>query len=450
MQKIDSQLLLQKELSGGAHVLSQSIVPGCAFAAYAWAMTRVATPPDGSAATPLFFKGISLALPAVATMLYVVMCLVGPRVMRDRQPFELKGIMLSYNAYQAFFSAWSVFIFIREIHRIGAGYWGNTGAGLGHPEWLTDARYGQLMCVLWLHYNNKYMELLDSVFMILRKKNEQLSFLHCYHHALLIWCVLSQSRLPVPALTARRGILSCPAAHGIIYASWRSTCSTQRAVAAGFCTLLTTDIPPPPGPGLSRFRRWLAATLTSVRRGLLAALDPHCLGIFPYDPRPASVGAAAGISPTPLTPPHANARRRGHVQQHHPRDHVRVLLHGGARRALPLEEVHHAGTSGPLHGSPGTPRLRLARFLPGAVAYAARMDSAPAPALAPQAQLLQFVVCLVHSVYILRKGCCGVFLPASQLFVMVNMLVLFGQFYVKAYSKKREDAAARRAGKKAQ
>jgi elongation of very long chain fatty acids protein 4 len=41
--------------------------------------------------------------------------------------------------------------------------------------------------LVWLHYNNKYVELLDTVFMVLRKKNNQVSFLHCYHHILLIW-----------------------------------------------------------------------------------------------------------------------------------------------------------------------------------------------------------------------------------------------------------------------
>lgn len=34
------------------------------------------------------------------------------------------------------------------------------------------------------------MELLDSLFMVLRKKSDQLSFLHCYHHCLLIWAWL--------------------------------------------------------------------------------------------------------------------------------------------------------------------------------------------------------------------------------------------------------------------
>lgn len=33
----------------------------------------------------------------------------------------------------------------------------------------------------------RYIELLDTVFMILRKKNQQLSFLHVYHHTLILW-----------------------------------------------------------------------------------------------------------------------------------------------------------------------------------------------------------------------------------------------------------------------
>ena len=41
--------------------------------------------------------------------------------------------------------------------------------------------------LVWLHYNNKYIELLDTLWMILKKKNNQISFLHCYHHVLLFW-----------------------------------------------------------------------------------------------------------------------------------------------------------------------------------------------------------------------------------------------------------------------
>ena len=42
----------------------------------------------------------------------------------------------------------------------------------------------------------QYVELLDSLFMVLRKKHDQLSFLHMYHHCLLIWAWLSVLRPP--------------------------------------------------------------------------------------------------------------------------------------------------------------------------------------------------------------------------------------------------------------
>lgn len=50
-------------------------------------------------------------------------------------------------------------------------------------------------------------------------------------------------------------------------------------------------------------------------------------------------------------------------------------------------------------------------------------------------QLLQFCICMVHSAYVLYKGNMPPGLPLVQAFVMLNMLVLFSQFYRKTYSK---------------
>lgn len=195
---------VSREQAGAAgSLLVSALLPGAAFVGWVFAMNRVATPAGGAPATPAFYRDISLVLPAVVTALYTAMCLVGPRLMCNRQPIELKGAMLVYNLYQTLLSIWSVALFIWEVRKIGAKPWGNTEAGVEHLEWVDQARYGRLMWVLWLHYNNKYVELLDSVFMILRKKTEQLSFLHCYHHALLIWCAVSPT-LPARHPPARR------------------------------------------------------------------------------------------------------------------------------------------------------------------------------------------------------------------------------------------------------
>lgn len=51
-------------------------------------------------------------------------------------------------------------------------------------------------------------------------------------------------------------------------------------------------------------------------------------------------------------------------------------------------------------------------------------------------QLLQFVICMIHSGYVLYKGNMPPGLPLVQAFVMMSMLVLFTQFYMKTYAKK--------------
>lgn len=46
----------------------------------------------------------------------------------------------------------------------------------------------QMARAVWLYYMAKVIELLDTVFFVLRKKNSQVSFLHLYHHTLMPMC----------------------------------------------------------------------------------------------------------------------------------------------------------------------------------------------------------------------------------------------------------------------
>lgn len=84
-----------------------------------------------------------------------------------------------YNLYQAVLNAWCVVMFIYEVWTLGMPVWGSTVD--------TSPKGYRLGFLIWVHYNNKYIELLDTTFMVLRKKNNQISFLHVYHHCLLIW-----------------------------------------------------------------------------------------------------------------------------------------------------------------------------------------------------------------------------------------------------------------------
>ena len=209
---------------------------------YTAALLRLAVPPGGlGAATPAFYSGVSLALPAGVTAAYLAMCFLGPRVMAARSPLACREAMLVYNAYQALFNAACVAVLAHEVWANNLRLFANPGG----VHWRDKAQYGRIAAVIWLHYNNKvrpgrqiwsrhllargrgtrlatrgwpgpaspcpagvwshprsplcfpsfpgcwqYVELLDSLFMVLRKKSDQLSFLHCYHHCLLIWAWL--------------------------------------------------------------------------------------------------------------------------------------------------------------------------------------------------------------------------------------------------------------------
>lgn len=128
------------------------------------------------------FKEVWWSGPIFFSIAYLLMIYFGTTYMRDREPFHnLKPYIFTYNLYQCILNIWCVGAVIHEVYTnsMFTGIWGN------YPE--ETPRAFRISFLVWVHYNNKYVELLDTLFMILRKKNRQISFLHCYHHILLIW-----------------------------------------------------------------------------------------------------------------------------------------------------------------------------------------------------------------------------------------------------------------------
>lgn len=252
---------------------------GYATSAYALGLTREARASDAAARGVI--DSLSLALPVSATIGYLAMCALAPRVMATREAFEPKSAMTAYNAYQTAFNVVVLWMFIDEVRGLGLRVWGE------RMPW-SDKRSVRIMLGIWLHYNNKYLELLDTVFMIARKKTQQLSFLHVYHHALLIW-------------------------------AWWYVCY------------------------------------------LMASND--CIDAY--------FGAACNSF------------------------------------------IHIVMYSYYLMSALGVP--------------------CPWKRYITQAQMAQFVIVFAHAVYVLKQKHCPVSLPWAQMFVMANMLVLFGNFYLKSY-----------------
>ena len=121
----------------------------------------------------------SVWVPLGMTALYFMMIMHGRRWMRFREPFDMRTGMVIYNLYQTAINAFMVAGLIMEVQSSGMRWW---GSGIER-----SARGHTLGFLLYAHYHNKYVEYMDTVFMVLRKKDRQISFLHVYHHVLMTW-----------------------------------------------------------------------------------------------------------------------------------------------------------------------------------------------------------------------------------------------------------------------
>ena len=230
------------------------------------------------------FKKVWWSGPISATVLYIAGVFLGMHLMKSRREFQIKPYIFTYNLYQCILNLWCVLAMVHEVY---TNPWFKAPWGNPPQRGVLGFRVAFLV---WVHYINKYVELLDTLWMILRKKNNQVSFLHCYHHVLLIWA----------------WFLVCKVESGGDSYFGATVNSFIHVIMYGYYTLALLNFPCP-------WKKWIT----------------NC-------------------------------------------------------------------------------------------------------------QMLQFVVCLVHAFYCYYKENVPRILPLAQAFVMINMLVLFGHFYVESYLKKEK------------
>ncbi|XP_077471131.1 elongation of very long chain fatty acids protein 1a [Stigmatopora argus] len=123
--------------------------------------------------------------PARMTVLlvgYVIFAVyLGPRLMANRKPFQLNTAMVVYNFGMVAFNAFIVYEFMMSG-------WGTTytwRCDLIDPSNSPQAL--RMVRVAWMFFFSKFIELLDTVFFVLRKKQNQITFLHVFHHSVMPW-----------------------------------------------------------------------------------------------------------------------------------------------------------------------------------------------------------------------------------------------------------------------
>lgn len=127
------------------------------------------------------FKSVWIEVPIAFTILYLGTVYFGRKYMNNRKEFQIAPYVFIYNFYQCVLNIWTVYAMYEEVY-INPHFtnlWGNVAQN--------NIGGYRISFLVWIHYNNKFVELLDTLWMILKKKDKQISFLHCYHHVLLIW-----------------------------------------------------------------------------------------------------------------------------------------------------------------------------------------------------------------------------------------------------------------------
>ncbi|XP_075970997.1 uncharacterized protein LOC142973244 [Anticarsia gemmatalis] len=120
-------------------------------------------------------------LTLLATYLYFCTS-VGPRYMRDRKPYDLKNTMIVYNVSQILMSIFLVY------EGLVAGWWNDYDLSCQPVDYSDSPKARRMAAAVWWYFAAKIIELLDTIFFVLRKKNNQISFLHLYHHFMMPIC----------------------------------------------------------------------------------------------------------------------------------------------------------------------------------------------------------------------------------------------------------------------
>ncbi|KAM7532488.1 hypothetical protein Aperf_G00000132610 [Anoplocephala perfoliata] len=117
----------------------------------------------------------------VITVVYLFIVWYGPKLMASRNSnFEIRNIMVFYNACMVALSLWMV----QEFSAAG-WIFGGYSLGCQPVDRSTNPQALRMARACWVFYISKLIELSDTVFFILRGKFQLITFLHVFNHAVM-------------------------------------------------------------------------------------------------------------------------------------------------------------------------------------------------------------------------------------------------------------------------
>lgn len=108
---------------------------------------------------------------------------LGPKLMKNRQPLNLRKILVFYNLFQTIFSTWIFYEYLQS------GWWGHYSFKCQPVDYTRSPLGMRMATTCWFYYISKFTEFFDTLFFILRHKMEHVSTLHVIHHGCMPFSV---------------------------------------------------------------------------------------------------------------------------------------------------------------------------------------------------------------------------------------------------------------------
>lgn len=152
--------------------------------------------------SPIYFVVIQL--------LYLFAVRLGPKIMENYKPLKLKTMLMVYNSLLVMMSIYMFKEAILTLYLLKYNFWCN------QVDYSIDPSALRMADLFWWFFFSKVIELLDTVFIILRKKFNQITFLHVYHHSIVLCTCWTGARY-FPGGIGMAGVLLNSFVHTIMY-----------------------------------------------------------------------------------------------------------------------------------------------------------------------------------------------------------------------------------------
>jgi len=158
-------------------------VLGNVFDAYNFAIHK-----NGDKRTQNWYLVYNPWIPISTLAIYIYFCYNAKKLTSNLPTYSLKTVILVYNLLMLLLNVYMTYEFFHVAKKDHYG-WSCQPVDYSYSESAL-----RMASVCWVYYISKYAELVETVIFALRKKYNQISFLHVYHHVtmLALWWSVSK------------------------------------------------------------------------------------------------------------------------------------------------------------------------------------------------------------------------------------------------------------------